>query len=84
MFSYHCNLGCLVNNKVTKMTQDEEQLTESTPVVNENVQISELPARPFRLTMELPLFISMLSISLSGKFVFATQSYWRYIIIIFY
>ncbi|KAG7301503.1 hypothetical protein JYU34_014470 [Plutella xylostella] len=46
------------------MTQNEDRLTESNDRIN---TISELPGRPFRLTMEVPLFTIMLAFALSGS-----------------
>lgn len=43
---------------------DENRLTQSNSHVN---SISELPGRPFAITMEVPLFLTMLAVSLSGK-----------------
>ncbi|XP_021190515.3 probable peptidoglycan muropeptide transporter SLC46 [Helicoverpa armigera] len=45
------------------MAEDEEQLTESNPNIN---RISELPAKKFAITMEFPLFVVMMAMSLSG------------------
>uniref|UniRef100_A0A2A4JNQ2 Major facilitator superfamily (MFS) profile domain-containing protein n=1 Tax=Heliothis virescens TaxID=7102 RepID=A0A2A4JNQ2_HELVI len=45
------------------MAEDEEQLTESNPTVN---TISELPGKKFAITMEFPLFVVMMGMSLSG------------------
>lgn len=47
------------------MTQENENVTESYPNINST---SETPAEsPYRITMEFPLFFTMLSVSLSGK-----------------
>ncbi|KAL0820576.1 hypothetical protein ABMA28_006421 [Loxostege sticticalis] len=43
--------------------ENENQLTESS---SNNNTISELPGRPFGITMEFPLFVTMLAVSLSG------------------
>ncbi|XP_075980871.1 putative peptidoglycan muropeptide transporter SLC46 [Anticarsia gemmatalis] len=48
------------------MAQDEERLTDSNPTVNTVTISNELPAKPFRITMELPLFLVMAGMSLSG------------------
>ncbi|KAL4704399.1 hypothetical protein ACJJTC_005753 [Scirpophaga incertulas] len=45
------------------MAENEERLTESNSNVN---TISELPGRPFSITVELPLFLTMLGLALSG------------------
>ncbi|XP_072942912.1 probable peptidoglycan muropeptide transporter SLC46 [Epargyreus clarus] len=43
------------------MSQDEEPITESN---RNSYTISEIPSKPFRITMEFPLFFTMLSMSL--------------------
>lgn len=43
------------------MAQEEEQLTERDPNIN---TISEIPARKFAITMEFPLFLVMMGMSL--------------------
>ncbi|CAB3234916.1 unnamed protein product [Arctia plantaginis] len=48
------------------MAQDEERLTENNPTVNTVPISNELPAKPFRITIELPLFLVMAGIALSG------------------
>ncbi|CAH2267017.1 proton-coupled folate transporter-like [Pararge aegeria] len=45
------------------MAQENESITESDPNVN---SVCETPSRPYRITMEFPLFFTMLSFSLSG------------------
>lgn len=45
------------------MAQEEEQLTERDPNIN---TISEIPARKFAITMEFPLFLVMMGMSLCG------------------
>lgn len=51
------------------MTREDEQLqpeVQSSPAaVNHDVEVTT-PAQRFKLTIELPLFISILTISLSG------------------
>lgn len=44
-------------------TENEEPLSERRQNVN---VISELPGRSFGVTIEVPLFLTLLSISLSG------------------
>ena len=46
------------------MTQENENVTESYPTINSR---SETPSQSYRITMEVPLFLTMLSVSLSGK-----------------
>lgn len=46
------------------MTQENETITENYPTNNEP---NETPSQPYRVTMEVPLFLTMLSVSLSGK-----------------
>lgn len=46
-------------------TEDENRLTESNCNIN---TISELPGKPFSITMEVPLFLTMLAMSLSGTY----------------
>lgn len=48
------------------MAQDEEQLTTSNPAVNTMTISNEIPAKPFRITVELPMFFVMAGVSLSG------------------
>lgn len=43
---------------------DDQLITEDEPNIN---TVSELPGRPFSLTMEVPLFLVMLSLSLAGE-----------------
>ncbi|XP_045777870.1 proton-coupled folate transporter-like [Maniola jurtina] len=45
------------------MAQDDENITETEPNIN---SVSETARRPFRITMEFPLFFTMLSVALSG------------------
>lgn len=46
------------------MAQDDERLTESNSNINSN---NEEPAKPFAITMEFPLLVVMMGMSLSGK-----------------
>ena len=48
------------------MAQDEDHLTESNSNINSNT-ISEVPGKRFAITMEFPLFVVMMGMSLSGK-----------------
>lgn len=53
------------------MIQDEEQLlpdvhTSSAAAENTNAEVSATPHRPFRFTVEFPMFICILTASLSG------------------
>ncbi|XP_063830584.1 probable peptidoglycan muropeptide transporter SLC46 [Ostrinia nubilalis] len=45
--------------------ENENEVTESTSNASNRV-ISELPGRPFAITMEVPLFLTLLAVSLSG------------------
>ncbi|XP_034835655.1 probable peptidoglycan muropeptide transporter SLC46 [Maniola hyperantus] len=45
------------------MPQEDEIMTETEPNIN---PVSETPHQPFRITMEFPLFFTMLSVALSG------------------
>lgn len=60
------------------MAQDEERLTENNSTVNTEPIINELPAKPFRITLELPLFLVMAGIALSGKPYFFTHRSFKY------
>lgn len=53
------------------MAQEEEQLTERDPNIN---TISEIPARKFAITMEFPLFLVMMGMSLCGKSILNIKS----------
>ncbi|CAK1552498.1 unnamed protein product [Leptosia nina] len=45
------------------MTQEDENVTEENPNINE---FNEVTSKPYRITMEFPLFFTILSVSLSG------------------
>lgn len=55
------------------MSQDEEQLHPNVQIApaaadNSSAEVSVTPSRrPFKLTMEFPLFIAIMTASLSGK-----------------
>lgn len=46
------------------MVQENENVSESNPNIND---IHEVTSKPYRVTMEFPLFFTILSVSLSGK-----------------
>ncbi|XP_047519575.1 proton-coupled folate transporter-like isoform X1 [Pieris napi] len=45
------------------MVQENESVSESNPNIND---LSEVTSKPYRVTMEFPLFFTILSVSLSG------------------
>ncbi|XP_026494284.2 probable peptidoglycan muropeptide transporter SLC46 [Vanessa tameamea] len=47
------------------MAQENENIDENNSNIN-SVSDNQIPPRPFRITMEFPLFFTMLSVSLSG------------------
>lgn len=54
------------------MSQDEEQLHPSGQIspasaVNSEAEESETPVKKFRITMEIPMFITLMTVSLTGK-----------------
>lgn len=54
------------------MAQENENVDENNPTVNTETETPSQPyntSRPYRITMEFPLFFTMLSVSLSGKYI---------------
>lgn len=46
--------------------EDEERLVESSSSVIRTTTISELPGKPYGITVEVPLFLTMLGLVLVG------------------
>lgn len=49
--------------------EDEERLLENNSSATRTTTISELPGKPFRVTVELPIFLTVMGISLIGAYI---------------
>lgn len=63
------------------MFQNDEDETHQAENNETTLEISELPGKPFSLTVEFPLFLNMLSFGLAGDYFFKDNVFVIFVIL---